>query len=1067
MNQVNNAKTNSLDSLPETPNVYTLAGLPDGQEYDSSGSDIDRDEPIVDTFGQKASATVLPFDRLPVPKTGRPFGLPPKASLYHTKRAAAVRAQVEASMPEDLAAARQVLITAGAQRGNVVIADTADHNAMTLAHALRYGACGLHVIDSYAINPRTGAGMSMSGEAKVPLGAKWQERATNDPDQIKAFWCGKGRYPVNSAGDDWPYKRVDYPRNVSLVLPYGCGLFVLDEDGDEGMAAVDALEMKHGPLPKTPDSRSGSGKGRHRLFRAKRTIRNTASGVAPGVDIRGEGGQIIAAPSIHTSGNFYKWAEGCAPWEVEIADAPEWLEDLAFDAMGATTDDVKRERRAKRTAGADGVQRSRGTHGGGGFEYWCDQIGDGEGRSGFDNPIRDAANSWWRANPDGDEEEVFAILRSVIDNAARDPAKNRDKYDTDHYLAGRIAGARKHIDGRRSAEEQADRDATEAVETARAFLRGHLLTQDGEILLPDDAQQLAIAHLIERGIDGDDAADYVTEAAADVLRQLDARADDRDADPVAEARKEVAEAVVPSILAALYDERLVDADGFMVRAADHPELYRAYKIKPKDAHAEKLMGLEIRDQMYTNLNARVSWVVLDGEAKWAIRGGAGEAVRLWKEQTISKLFINRAVSYWEGDGEKAKIKTLKPAEVITFARQRETFLDTCFEPNPAKAARAAARGQYNLWTGFAVKPVAGNWSKLRNHIRDQLCGGDEKSFNWVMTWLASPFARPGVKVPSSIAVIGEQGTGKSKVFDWIRRAIGCAALKVSAGRHLTGNFNAHLDGILFLTCEEAFWAGEKQAAGVLKDLITSETLQIEGKFVNVVERPNYVAVVFISNNKWVVPTDGEDARRFIVLNCLPTHKQNAVFFGDIDDQMEHGGIEAMVYELTNWKPEAVGLTWTSLRNPPVTDGLRQQAGLGLHGPMARMADILESAVLSGRDKDGSPFYYVLSDDKDVDVVRQHLFIALCGDTDRGNVTGDAKAAIESFFGEGAAICGNKRVIHYFGGIRHMNDDAANDLMLAEDADQTTLRVAMKAKERFITIPALNTMKTTLARYGRG
>lgn len=1036
-------------TLTET-DPFEAAGLPD--DYDPAAVETSEREEEPKGEPPKSSADVIRIaDRLPLPRTGWPFGLPPNASFYHTTRAEAARSRAEADCPEWLDEARRVLGGAGLKRGNVQIADTADHNAMTLAYALRYADCGLHVADAYAIDPRTGVGMSMSGDAKVPLGAGWQSRASTDRDQIVRFWTGDGHYPENKAGRSWPYKRVSYPRNVSIVLPYGCGLFVLDEDGDEGMATVAALEAQHGALPKTPDSRSGSGKGRHRIFRTSRPIRNTASGVAPGVDIRGEGGQIIAAPSIHKSGNFYQWAEGCAPWECEIADAPAWLEDLAFSAMKSNAGAVKRERREARRAGS--APPPRVAVSGGGFDWWCDQIGDGDDRRGFNGPIYSAACSWWRETPDGDAEELLDTLRDVILAAPCTDDRAERKYAPDHYLVNRIEQARRFIEGRLAAEQEADREEAEAIAAARAILRDQLETVDGETRLTADAVQVATAHLTERGIAAEDTADYITEATADVLRQLEGRADDRQRDPVAEAKAEIAETGRPSILAALYDERLVDDDGFMIRPGHSPALYRAYKINPKDGDAETRMRLEIRDQMFNSLNARVSWVVLDGEAKWAIRGAEGEAVRLWKEATIAKLFINRGVTYWVGEGKKAKPKTLIPADVIMYARQRDTFLDTCFEPDPAKAANAARRGQYNLWTGFAVQPRPGDWSRLRDHIRDHLCGGDQEHFHWVMTWLASIFARPGVKVPSSIAVIGEQGTGKSKVFDWVRRAIGCAALKVSAGRHLTGNFNAHLDGKVFLTCEEAFWGGEKAAAGVLKDLITSETLQIEGKFVNVVERPNYVNVVFISNNSWVIPTDGQDARRFLVLTCLPTRKQDAAFFGAIDDQMENGGLEAMVDELTHWNPETVGLTWASLRNPPVTEGLRQQAGMGLHGPAARLVAILESGVLSGREPDGSVFFYDLADDAPVDVARRHLVAALYPDSDRGNLNGEAKAAVDQFLGPKADGGNNKRVISYRGGFK-----------LGEDT-----RAAMKTEtsERYVTIPALSTLKDTLARYGRG
>lgn len=51
-----------------------------------------------------------------------------------------------------------------------------------------------------------------------------------------------------------------------------------------------------------------------------------------GVDIRGQGGFAMLPPSLHDSGKRYQWAEGFEPWNMEIADAPEWLCD-EIDAL--------------------------------------------------------------------------------------------------------------------------------------------------------------------------------------------------------------------------------------------------------------------------------------------------------------------------------------------------------------------------------------------------------------------------------------------------------------------------------------------------------------------------------------------------------------------------------------------------------------------------------------------------------------------------------------------------------------------------------------------------------------
>lgn len=390
-----------------------------------------------------APARVTPFDRLPCPF----FGAPPLASLYHTKRADSARQRAEADVPEELAVARQELFAAGLRRGNPAVADVADHNAMTLAWALRYAAVGLHVIDSHAIEPRTGYGTEHvrelnpgKGHAKHPRGAGWDERFTTDRATIIDFWCGRGEYPPDDEGNVFRFAKPNRPRNVSICFPEGCGLFVLDEDGAEGIANREALEREHGALPRTVKSISGSGTGAHYIFRCRKPIRNSASAIAPKLDIRGEGGQIIAAPSIHKTGGFYRWADGCAPGECEIAEAPEWLEDLIHANSGASTAPKGKKglrKRAPQGSSAPTRQKTRRS-----FAEWVASIGDAAGQSGFHGPIFSAARNYFaERGTDADPEGLFHILRDRIAAAPRDAERDRSKYDSDDYLRQQIDAA--------------------------------------------------------------------------------------------------------------------------------------------------------------------------------------------------------------------------------------------------------------------------------------------------------------------------------------------------------------------------------------------------------------------------------------------------------------------------------------------------------------------------------------------------------------------------------------------------------------------------------------------------
>jgi P4 family phage/plasmid primase-like protien len=140
-------------------------------------------------------------------------------------------------------------------------------------------------------------------------GANWG--ATADPAEIQNDFIR------------WP------DANIGLPTGAGTGFFVVEADtlaghDVDGIAALAALQEKHGALPPTRVARSPSG-SEHYYFKIPEgvTIKNSASEIAPGVDVRGEGGMVIAPPSVKPGRGEYVWVN----WQ-PIAEAPPWLVDL-------------------------------------------------------------------------------------------------------------------------------------------------------------------------------------------------------------------------------------------------------------------------------------------------------------------------------------------------------------------------------------------------------------------------------------------------------------------------------------------------------------------------------------------------------------------------------------------------------------------------------------------------------------------------------------------------------------------------------------------------------------------
>lgn len=143
-----------------------------------------------------------------------------------------------------------------------------------------------------------------------------------------AWRAYQDRAPSQAELRDWFAK---WPgANVAVVTGAVSGLVVLDVDPDHGgEQSLAGIAARHGALPRTVEAETGGG-GRHLYFaHPGGEVRNRA-GLAPGLDLRGDGGMIVAPPSIHPSGRRYRWRSGHEPGETALAPLPTWLMEPRF-----------------------------------------------------------------------------------------------------------------------------------------------------------------------------------------------------------------------------------------------------------------------------------------------------------------------------------------------------------------------------------------------------------------------------------------------------------------------------------------------------------------------------------------------------------------------------------------------------------------------------------------------------------------------------------------------------------------------------------------------------------------
>lgn len=181
-----------------------------------------------------------------------------------------------------------------------------------LDFALAYASRGWHVLALHSVLSGGACSCGKSDCDSIGKHPRWDRKllpnglksATTDPATIQSWWLR------------WP------DANIGIATGAQSGIWVLDIDCDKGGdLSLEQLLAQHGPLPETPEQKTGSG-GTHIIFAHPGVPVGNRVCFAPGLDTRGDGGYIVAAPSENAKGT-YEWS--VAPDDIATTLAPTWL----------------------------------------------------------------------------------------------------------------------------------------------------------------------------------------------------------------------------------------------------------------------------------------------------------------------------------------------------------------------------------------------------------------------------------------------------------------------------------------------------------------------------------------------------------------------------------------------------------------------------------------------------------------------------------------------------------------------------------------------------------------------
>ena len=284
---------------------------------------------------------------------------------------------------------------------------------------------------------------------------------------------------------------------------------------------------------------------------------------------------------------------------------------------------------------------------------------------------------------------------------------------------------------------------------------------------------------------------------------------------------------------------------------------------------------------------------------------------------VGKVFVNRDI-FWVSDPD------------------RREYVGLLFHPGGTKP------GYFNLYKGLGVEAIKGDPALFLTFIEAVICKNDSTNFQYLIAWMAHLVQKPEEKVGVAVIIRGLKGTGKGKFLQQFGSLFGSHFMEVANGEHIVGKFNAHLSHLLLLGADEAYWNGDTKAEGVLKNLVTEPKITIERKGIDSVSMDSFMRIVLTTNNDYVVPASG-DERRWFVLDIADTYKGDYAYFKAIDEHMDSGGREALLYYLMHYQiPDDI-----ELRQAPTTAGLDEQKVHSLSGMGRWWMDCLLEGQLYG------------------------------------------------------------------------------------------------------------------------
>ena len=311
----------------------------------------------------------------------------------------------------------------------------------------------------------------------------------------------------------------------------------------------------------------------------------------------------------------------------------------------------------------------------------------------------------------------------------------------------------------------------------------------------------------------------------------------------------------------------------------------------KRQFADEIGNKKLADKWWQGKHAKIS--------KAEVAKDRDELLAVEAQPMLDRYFLIYGTKEAWDDVERTRL----PVDTIKLARPNEYDIwlksdkritikadNIWFDPTRTREPKNPKDICVNIFDGLPLKPVetdiddAAEMCKPIRELLLHLCEGDQDVCDWVMRWLAIPLQNPGTKMDTALIFHGEiQGAGKSLFFDRIMsRIYGDYAVTLGQGQ-LESQYNDWVAGKLYALFEEIFSGSDRYSQmGMVKQLITGDTVYINKKFMSGWQQNNYVNAIFLSNNMMPLSLEQNDRRHIV---CYPKQKIPAPILSSVADAL--------------------------------------------------------------------------------------------------------------------------------------------------------------------------------------